>query len=199
MRNGTEIGGSGRCRYRGSRPATVSVPSTLRWDLRRMHAVSPAPASSAKMPMSARFGRRRTAPGHGAPPRKPHTWPSRCPTDRTASRCLKTRHRTAGGPVSRATRRYKRWERDSRAWALESANERALDLQHCRASAIKPYGNGVALEPGEVLNRQLWAPYWTLGEPTELVDGFGHFGRRGGLAASRSWEPRPSGMSLSLK
>ena len=75
--------------------------------------------------------------------------------------------------MSRATRRYKRWERDTRAGAWESARELALDLYYCRARAINLYGIGVALEPGEVPYRELWARYWALGQPTELVDGFG--------------------------
>ena len=75
--------------------------------------------------------------------------------------------------MSRATRRYKRWERDTRAGAWESARELALDLYYCRARAINFYGIGVALEPGEVPYRELWARYWTLGRPTELVDGLG--------------------------
>ena len=75
--------------------------------------------------------------------------------------------------MSRAARRYKRWERDTRAGAWESARELALDLYYCRARAINLYGIGVALEPGEVPYRELWARYWTLGNPTALVDGFG--------------------------
>jgi len=75
--------------------------------------------------------------------------------------------------MSRATRRYKRWERDTRAGAWDSARELALDLYYCRARPINLYGTGVALEPGEVPYRELWARYWTLGQPTELVDGFG--------------------------
>ena len=75
--------------------------------------------------------------------------------------------------MSRAARRYKRWERDTRAGAWESARELALDLYYCRARAINLYGIGVALEPSEVPYRELWARYWTLGQPTELVDGLG--------------------------
>jgi hypothetical protein len=75
--------------------------------------------------------------------------------------------------MSRAARRYKRWERDTRASAWESARELALDLYYFRASGINLYGIGVALEPGEVPYRELWARYWTLGQPTELVSSFG--------------------------
>ena len=75
--------------------------------------------------------------------------------------------------MSRAARRYRKWERGTRAWAWESGREFTLDLYHCRARAINPYDIGVALEPGEVLYRQVWARYWTLGQPTELVSSFG--------------------------
>ena len=75
--------------------------------------------------------------------------------------------------MSRAARRYRKWERGTRAWAWESGRELALDLYHCRARAINPYDIGVALEPGEVLYRQVWARYWTLGQPTELVSSSG--------------------------
>lgn len=75
--------------------------------------------------------------------------------------------------MSRAARRYKRWERDTRAGAWESARELALDLYYCRARAINLYGIGVALGPGEVPYRELRARYWTLGRATELVDCFG--------------------------
>jgi hypothetical protein len=75
--------------------------------------------------------------------------------------------------VSRASRRYKKWERETRNWIWESTRQFALDLCYCRASAINPYSIGVALEPGEILDRQLRACYWTLGEATELFDSFG--------------------------
>ena len=48
-----------------------------------------------------------------------------------------------------------------------------LDLYHGRAGPLGPYEIGLALEPGEVLYRQVWARYWTLGTTTELVDGYG--------------------------
>lgn len=75
--------------------------------------------------------------------------------------------------MSRAARRYRKWERGTRAWAWESSRELALDLYHGRARAINPYDIGAALEPGEVLYRQVWARYWTLGQPTELVSSSG--------------------------
>jgi len=78
--------------------------------------------------------------------------------------------------VSRAERRYKKWGRETRNWAWESARDLALELYYRRASAINPYGIGVALQPGEVAYRQVWARYWTLAEPTGPVDGFGRGG-----------------------
>jgi hypothetical protein len=50
---------------------------------------------------------------------------------------------------------------------------RTLDLHHGRAGPLGPYEIGLALEPGEVLFRQVWARYWTLGTTTEMVDGYG--------------------------
>ncbi len=55
----------------------------------------------------------------------------------------------------------------------EDAHQFALDLYHGRAGPLGPYEIGLALEPGEVLYRQVWAPYWALGTTTELVDGYG--------------------------
>ncbi len=55
----------------------------------------------------------------------------------------------------------------------EDAGRLALDLYHGRPGPLGPYEIGVALEPGEVLYRQVWAPYWALGTTTELVDGYG--------------------------
>ena len=75
--------------------------------------------------------------------------------------------------MSRAARRYRKWERGTRAWAWESSRELVLDLYHGRARTINPYDIGAALEPGEVLYRQVWARYWTLGQPTELVSSSG--------------------------
>jgi hypothetical protein len=75
--------------------------------------------------------------------------------------------------VSRATRRHEKWQRETHDWACESARQLALDLYYRRASPIDPYGLGVALGPGELLYRQVCARYWTLGQPTQLVDGFG--------------------------
>jgi len=50
---------------------------------------------------------------------------------------------------------------------------RALDLYHGRAGPLGPYEIGLALDPGEVLYRQVWARYWALGTTTELVDSYG--------------------------
>jgi hypothetical protein len=38
---------------------------------------------------------------------------------------------------------------------------------------LGPYEIGLALDPGEILYRQVTARYWTLGRSTELVDGYG--------------------------
>ena len=75
--------------------------------------------------------------------------------------------------MSRTARRYKRWERGIREWAQESSRELALDLYYGRARPLSSYGIGVSLEAGEILYREVWARYWTLGQPTELVDNFG--------------------------
>jgi hypothetical protein len=75
--------------------------------------------------------------------------------------------------MSRAVRRYRKWEREALEISWEDARRLALDLYHGRPGPLGPYEIGLALEPGEVLYRQVWAPYWTLGTPTELVDGYG--------------------------
>jgi hypothetical protein len=77
--------------------------------------------------------------------------------------------------VSRAARRYKKWERDTRNSAWEESRLLALDLYCGQVGPVNAYGVGVALEPGEVLYRQIWARYWTLGEPLDLVNGSGGF------------------------
>src|SRR5262249_23768904 len=48
-----------------------------------------------------------------------------------------------------------------------------LDLYHGRPSPITPYGIGVALEPGELIYRQIWTRYSTLGATPDLIDGRG--------------------------
>ncbi len=78
--------------------------------------------------------------------------------------------------MSRPERRYKKWGRETRNWAWGSARDLALELYYRRASAINPYGIGVAPKPDEVVCRQVWARYWTLAEPTEAVGGFGRGG-----------------------
>ena len=93
-------------------------------------------------------------------------------TNRTGSRCIKPPGRTGGGLVSRAARRYKKWERDTRKSAWEEARQLALDLYYGHAGPVNPYGIGMALEPGEVMYRQMWARYWTLGQPLDLVNGY---------------------------
>jgi hypothetical protein len=75
--------------------------------------------------------------------------------------------------VSRAARRYRKWERGARQAAWQDARSLTLDLYHGRAGPLGPYEIGLALEPGEVLYRQVWARYWALGTTTELVDGYG--------------------------
>ena len=52
--------------------------------------------------------------------------------------------------MSRAARRYKRWERDTRAVAWESARELALDLYYGRARPLSSYRLGVSLGRGEI-------------------------------------------------
>ena len=75
--------------------------------------------------------------------------------------------------MSRAARRYKKWERDTRKSAWEEARQLAIDLYYGQAGPVNPYGIGMALEPGEVMYRQVWARYWTLGQPLDLVNGCG--------------------------
>jgi hypothetical protein len=75
--------------------------------------------------------------------------------------------------VSRAVRRYQKWEREARESAYDDACGLALDLYHGRAGPLGPYEIGPALKTGEVLYRQIWARYWALGMTTELMDGHG--------------------------
>lgn len=75
--------------------------------------------------------------------------------------------------MSRTARRYREWEREAREGAWGDARWLALDLYHGRAGPLGTYDIGLALEPGEVLYRQAWARYWTLGATTELVDSHG--------------------------
>jgi hypothetical protein len=75
--------------------------------------------------------------------------------------------------VSRAARRYRKWEQRVRGEACEDACRLALDLYHGRAGPVGPYGIGLALESGEILYREIWARYWTCGATTELADGYG--------------------------
>jgi hypothetical protein len=75
--------------------------------------------------------------------------------------------------MSRATRRYRRWERQTAERAWDDARQLALDLYHDRPSPIGPFAIGVALEPGELIYRQVWAHYSTLGATPDLVDGRG--------------------------
>jgi hypothetical protein len=75
--------------------------------------------------------------------------------------------------MSRATRHYRRWERQTAERAWRDARELALDLYYGQASTIGPYGIGVALEPGEIIYRQVWAQYSTLGATPDLIDGRG--------------------------
>jgi hypothetical protein len=87
--------------------------------------------------------------------------------------------------MSRASRRYRRWERQTAERARDDARQLALDLYYGDASTIRPYGIGVALEPGELIYRQLWARYSTLGATPDLIDGRG--GLRLGSPLWRTW------------
>lgn len=75
--------------------------------------------------------------------------------------------------MSRQTRRYRRWERQTAEWAWDDARQLALDLYHLQPSPISPYGIGIALQAGEVIYRRVWARYSTLGTTPDLVDGRG--------------------------
>lgn len=75
--------------------------------------------------------------------------------------------------MSRADRRYRRWERQTAERAWDDARQLALDLYDGTPSAITPYGIGVAIEPGELIYRQIWAEYSTLGATPDLIDGRG--------------------------
>jgi hypothetical protein len=75
--------------------------------------------------------------------------------------------------MSRATRRYRRWERQTAEHAWDDARQLALHLYHGTPGAITPYGIGVALEPGELIYRRVWAHYSTLGATPDLIDGRG--------------------------
>jgi hypothetical protein len=72
--------------------------------------------------------------------------------------------------VSRAVRRYQKWEREARESAYDDARGLALDLYHGRAGPLGPYEIGLALNTDEVLYRRVWVRYWTLGATTELMD-----------------------------
>jgi hypothetical protein len=72
--------------------------------------------------------------------------------------------------MSRATRRYRRWERQTAERAWDDARQLAIDLFHCHPSSISAYGIGVALEPDELIYRQVWAQYSTLGATPDMVD-----------------------------
>ena len=72
--------------------------------------------------------------------------------------------------MSRAARRYKRWERDTQAGAWESARELALDLYYCRVRAIN-LADGTVMEPA--------------GEDPQVPHPQGNGGDRG-LVAARS-------------
>jgi hypothetical protein len=64
--------------------------------------------------------------------------------------------------MSRAARRYKRWERGMREWAQQSSRELALDLYNGHARPLSSYGTGASLGLGVILYRELWVRYWTL-------------------------------------
>jgi hypothetical protein len=87
--------------------------------------------------------------------------------------------------MSRAARRYRRWERQTAERVWDDARELALDLYYRQASTIGPYGIGVALEPGEIIYRQVWAQYSTLGATPDLIDSRG--GLRFGSPLWKNW------------
>jgi hypothetical protein len=75
--------------------------------------------------------------------------------------------------MSRGAHRYRRWERQTAERAWDDARQLALDLYHSTPSSITPYGIGVVLEPGELIYRQVWARYSTLGATPDVIDGRG--------------------------
>jgi hypothetical protein len=88
--------------------------------------------------------------------------------------------------MSRATRRYRKWERHTREQAWDDARQLALDLYHRRPSLLTPYGIGVALEPSELIYRQVQARYSTLGATPDLIDERSRL--RSGSPLWRDWE-----------
>ncbi|HZT66198.1 MAG TPA: hypothetical protein VFA11_10460 [Acidimicrobiales bacterium] len=88
--------------------------------------------------------------------------------------------------MSRATRRYRKWERAARQGAYEDARQLALDMYEGRPGPVNPYGMGVVLESSEVLYREVkWMRYATLGVTPDLVDGAGQI--RPGSPRWRDW------------
>lgn len=75
--------------------------------------------------------------------------------------------------MSRSKRRFRKWESETRLQMWDDARQLALDLYHGRAGGVSHYGIGVALQPGEVLFREVWARYATLGAPPQLIDPYG--------------------------
>jgi hypothetical protein len=59
--------------------------------------------------------------------------------------------RGRGRPMSRAARRYRKWERGAREAAWQDGRSLTLDLYHGRAGPLGPYEIGLVLEPGEVI------------------------------------------------
>ena len=46
-----------------------------------------------------------------------------------------------------------RWDDEARQWATATGRDLALDLYYNRETAVRPYGVGVVLDPGE----KVWA------------------------------------------
>lgn len=87
--------------------------------------------------------------------------------------------------MSRQARRYRRWERRTAERSWDDAGQLALDLYHRDPGGITPYMIGAALETGELIYRQVWSRYSTLGTTPDLIDRRGRL--RLGMPIWRDW------------